>query len=294
MKAPLSLSERAILNTLGYFDYFRYPLTAEEIHRFLEIELTQEELKNTLFKMMEDQLISSDETFFSLYGKLPLFERRKTSNALALSLLPRARKVGQFLYQFPFVRFVGISGSLSKLYADEHTDFDFFIITAPNRLWIARSLMHAFKKMSFLVGKQHHFCMNYYLDAEHLRIEDENRYTAIELSTLIPVANPALLEQLILENTWLKELVPNFRISPIQNDKSDRQGTLKRISEWLLNGCIPNAMNRFLMQLTDFKWKRKWKKAGFPEEDYALAFRTREYVSKNHPKNYQKRVLKET
>ena len=57
-----------------------------------------------------------------------------------------------------------MSGSLSKHFADEKSDIDFFIITSANRLWIARTCMHLFKKVSYIAGKQHWFCMNYYVD----------------------------------------------------------------------------------------------------------------------------------
>ncbi|MBI1222258.1 MAG: hypothetical protein GC180_06600 [Bacteroidetes bacterium] len=280
----------AILQTLSYFDYFKYPLNADEIHRFLEVPSTPVDIQNCLLEMMDEQKVSSDGTFYSLYGKTPLFERRKISNALAMELIPRAKSVGRFLYRFPFVRFVGISGSLSKLYADEKTDFDFFIVTAPNRLWIARSFMHAFKKLSFLFNKQEHYCMNYYLDSDHLQLEDRNRYTSIELSTLIPVVNSTLYKRLIRENFWLKENVPNFHLSQVVTDHRQMM-PVKFLSEFLINLFFPSRLNHLLMRITDIKWKRKWQRAGYPMEDYDLAFRTREYISKNHPKNYQKRVL---
>lgn len=284
--------EEAILKTLAYFDYFKYPLNKEELHRFLEIEAEQKSVDAALVEMEISGAVSRDNELYALGGKTQIFERRRISNDLALALLPKAKSVGNFLYNFPFVRFVGISGSLSKLYADEHTDFDYFIVTAPNRLWIARSLMHAFKKLSFLFNRQKYYCMNYYIDSDHLCIEDFNRYTAIELATLIPVVNDTLYHDLIEENTWLGSYVPNF--IPFQKASIGwKMRPFKKMIEFLFNLLLPKQLNSILMRLTDMKWQRKWKAAGYPMEDYELAFRTRTYVSKNHPKNYQKRVLKE-
>jgi hypothetical protein len=62
-----------------------------------------------------------------------------------------------------------------------------FITTAKNRLWIARTLMHGLKKLTFLFNKQHYFCMNYYVDeVQQLQIREKNIYTAIEVATLMP------------------------------------------------------------------------------------------------------------
>jgi len=45
------------------------------------------------------------------------------------------------------------------------------------------------------------------------------------------------------------------------------------------------------MKLTDTWWRYKWRKKNYPMQDYDLAMKTRIYVSKNHPANYQKKVL---
>ena len=61
-------------------------------------------------------------------------------------MLGRAKWGASIIAAFPFVRAVGISGSLSKQYADENSDIDYFIITAANRLWIAKNLPAYFQK----------------------------------------------------------------------------------------------------------------------------------------------------
>ncbi len=62
--------------------------------------------------------------------------------------------------------------------------------------------------------------------------------------------------------------------------------------EWLLNHMFPAKLNENLMKLTDTKWRRKWNVKGYPREDYELAFKTTLHISKNHPANYQKKILK--
>jgi len=127
--------------------------------------------------------------------------------------------------------------------------------------------------------------MNYFIDEQHLAIEEQNIFTRIELSTLIPVYNHKLYRVLLLKN---KDNLSNLHNMGIRFDVSDYE----------LAASVPPAGNRLwqpfnllLMSLTDRKWKSKWKKKGYPMEDYTLAFKTTPYISKNHPKNYQKNIL---
>jgi hypothetical protein len=61
--------------------------------------------------------------------------------------------------------------------------------------------------------------------------------------------------------------------------------------ERLLELLFPDKMNEALMVLTDWKWKRKWKKAGYPDAIYERALHTSLHISKNHPEDYEKKVL---
>ncbi|MGZ8553146.1 MAG: nucleotidyltransferase domain-containing protein [Chitinophagaceae bacterium] len=179
--------ETCILKVLAYFDIFHYPLTKNEIRKFLDHPLSEINFEESLEQMLSDEVIFLHNDFYSLQNNSLLAQRRKEGNRKAGKLLPKAFKIGRFLFHFPFVRAVFISGSLSKNFADEKADIDFFVITKANRLWIARTIMHLFKKLTFLTGHQHYFCMNYYIDEEALLIEDQNIFTAMEVATLVPV-----------------------------------------------------------------------------------------------------------
>jgi hypothetical protein len=93
-------------------------------------------------------------------------------------------------------------------------------------------------------------------------------------------------------NSWVRQVLPNM---PPADERSvcDRSGMLKRLSAHLINCFAAGRLNRLLMLLTDRKWRKKWAMKGFPAEDYDLAFKTTLHISKNHPANYQKRILAE-
>lgn len=284
----MSRIKEDVLKVLQYYNYFSYPLTAEEVHYNFPVSETQENIAQALNQLVAEEAVFRFDNLYSLVNQPERIERRRRGNAVAGEKIKTAKQVGRFIGLFPFVNTVFISGSLSKNYADEKTDMDFFICTQPQRLWIARSILHAFKKLTFLVGKQHHFCMNYFVDMDHLKLEEQNIYTAIELATLKPVRpDDSVYKEILQQNDWIQSYLPNVFA---------RHGFLPvaaKAANSKQSTGIPgfDLLNRWLMQATSWYWKKKWTRRKYPEDQYDLAFKSRTYVSKNHPQNYQKRVL---
>jgi predicted nucleotidyltransferase len=276
-----------ITNVLHYFDVFHFPLRFDEIHQFIQLKCTTAELADVLTNLVAENVIYQFNDIYSLHPEKQLVDRKIAGFNLAVRKIARAKKIGKFIQCFPFVRMVAISGSLSKGYADNNSDIDFFIVTNSTNLWTCRTILHLFKKLTFLVGQQHSFCMNYFIATTHLTIEEQNYFTAIELATLIPVTHPEIGSILLHENKWVFEFLPNFTPTIIQ-EKTLKTNFFKRILEGMIGS---KKTNHFFMELTDKKWRKKWRKKDFPIEAYDLAFKTRLYVSKNHDKNYQVKTL---
>ena len=118
-----------ILKVLAYFDIFQYPLSQNEIRQFLGDTSLEAGLDKVLQQMLASQTIFFHNGFYSLHNNPLLSHKRVEGNQRAEKLLPKADKIGRFLFLFPFVRAIGISGSLSKNFADENADIDYFIIT---------------------------------------------------------------------------------------------------------------------------------------------------------------------
>jgi len=137
-KKSIASFYQSILKTLAYFDLFRYPLTEDEIMSFLDQPIGKNELKSNLNILVLSKKIFKLDEFYSLQNDKLLVERRRKGNARASYLLKKAETIVKRLYKFPYVRAIGISGSVSKNFADENADIDYFIITKANRLWIAK------------------------------------------------------------------------------------------------------------------------------------------------------------
>ena len=284
--------EEGCIYCLNYFAIFRYPLTAEEVFLFNTVAASREEIDLTLKKLYEKKRIYKVENYFLTENRTDWVKERFKGHKRAIDLLDCSGKYVNIIAGFPFVRGIAISGSLSKFYASEDADIDYFIITDANRLWIARTLLHLFKKLTFLTGHQHYFCMNYFVDTNSLQINNQNLYSAVETVTLLPVFNSSLIEEFFNRNLWVKSFLPNFTIPPNETYLlKSKLRRIKRAFESLINIFAPEKLNRFLMKVTDRKWRRKWRKHDYSESDYNRAFHTEISISKNHPADFEKKVL---
>lgn len=286
--SPNSL-DKAIIDVLMYFEIFSFPLDVDEIHKYLRIKVSNEHLEEQIAKLVANGKIYQLDNCYSLNNNYGWLEKKQKGYKKAQKEIEKGKRIANFIMKFPFVRMVAISGSLSKGFAGDTSDIDFFIITDSQHLWTSRSLLHLLKKASFLVNAQHSLCMNYFIADKHLKLEEQNYFTAIELSTLIPVTGHSYYQKLIEANTWVGGYLPNF--SPTFSVAKKRKiQWVKRSLECVFSS---STLNTFLFNLTDSKWRRKWKRKGVSDEDYELAFKTKLHVSKNHPDNNQKVILEE-
>jgi hypothetical protein len=291
MIKPLNQTlSKSIINTLSYYDIFNYPLKCEEVYRFLGTNhVNENDVKEKLIGLSKDGIVFQYGDFFTLQNSETPVLRRIKGNEEAARCLKFAKHKAKFIMNFPFVRAVMASGSLSKGYMDEHSDLDFFVVTKPKRLWIARSLLVFYRKV-FLFNSYKNFCVNYFVDSEHLEIEEQNIFTATELATAIPLEGAEYYTALHKANSWVVTLLPNFRQQSITDVPLSRVNGLKGFIERLLNILHADGLNRILMKLTLNRWKALYKKF-YSDADFNVAFKTKEYASKGHPKHYQKKVL---
>lgn len=280
-----------VTDALRYFHIFRFPLFIHEIQKYLNVPACAEELAAVLEDMVTNKELYCYKGLYMLENDRSLADSRLKSAKKATVRMVEARRSGRIIAMFPFVKAVCISGSLSKGYADEESDIDFFIITAANRLWICRTLLHVFKKFTFLVKKQHSYCMNYFLDESRPCLEEQNKFTGTEIVTLIPLHDEGVFDSFVEANSgWVQPLFPNF---VHRHGSQQSKSTFKKILENFIALLAPGYVNKGMMSFTDTWWRYKWQRKNYPMEDYDLAMKTRWYVSKNHPANYQKKVLQQ-
>nr|WP_247672686.1 nucleotidyltransferase domain-containing protein [Aquimarina sp. MMG016] len=268
-----------------YFSIFKYPLSAKEIYLFSNAA-TEKEITDELNYLQDKGVVSNSESYYFLDNNIQTVSRRMKGNKYAKSVMNKAVRKGVFISKFPFVKAVGISGALSKNYHDEDSDVDFFIITEPKRLWIARTLLVLYKKV-FLFNSRKFFCINYFISEDKLKIKEQNIFTATELLTLIPISGD--FDAFYESNQWVSKFLPNLKIG-----KKPLQGNIKKnwvsnFIRYILNNKIGNSLDHFFLRITLKKWHLKFNHLS--ETDFKVAMKSTKDVSKHHPQNFQKKVI---
>ena len=276
------------LKPLLYFSLFRHPLTEEEIFAFSETE-SREQIKKELNLLIKNEVIYFIDGFYLVENEESHVKRRLQGNKMAKEIFSKANKVSKFISKFPFVEGVGISGSLSKGYYDDEGDIDFFIITSPNRLWIARTLLILYKKI-FLLNSRKFFCVNYFISTNALEIDEKNRFTATELVTLMPMYGNGSFHDFYKQNTWVHSFLPNKTITEgLVNMNPVSKPLFTKLTEKALNNKLGEKLDAFFLKITYKKWKMKFKK--FNQKQFNIALKSTKDVSKHHPLNFQRKVI---
>lgn len=284
----LSQHANAVMLTLMYFDVFRHPLTLDEVYRFCQWEsCTLTDAAAAIEELQVAGLVKDRDGFYFIPGAEHFIDLRRERNLRAIKYSPKAEKWSRFISRFPFVRAVCISGSLSKGTMDKDGDIDYFIITEPGRLWVARTFLILFKKI-FLLNSKKYFCVNYFIDTDHLSIPDRNLFAATEITFLKPMRDATAFRRFIEENRWSTIFYPNFDRSA-EDVPAAHNGILKRYSEKLLSGKLGEWLDEKFFRITLRRWRNKF--PHLDESHFEVDFRSRKHVSKHHPQGFQRVVL---
>lgn len=248
------------------------------------------DLDKSLFELANAKRCFNQGDFYSVKPEIEeQIKIRKEKEEKASLYFKKLPFYARLIRSFPFVKGIAISGSLSKNVMHEDGDIDYFVITDRGRLWICRTFLVAFKKI-FLLNSRKYFCVNYFVDEDNLRIPDENIFTAMEINYLLPVYNKALILEFREANAWSYEYVHPFdHYLDVKEVKG--KSWIGRFIQFLLKGKMGDRLDLYFMKVTYKRWEKKFKH--FDAATFDLTMRTNRGVSKHHPRNFQKKVLRE-
>ena len=296
----LTRLSKQIIITLAYSDVFDYPLSLEEIYLAINYPATKEEIKQELTHLVNKKFIflfdnqedSKTISWFSLQNNESIIIKRKIRNNNAKIFLERAKKISLTIGKMPFVRSVMISGSLSKNCIDDTSDIDYFIITAPEKVWIVHSLLVFYRK--FFLKNKKELCCNYTIDTLSLHIKHHSQYVATEITTVLPTFGQESYQDFIKNNDWIKNFFPHFILKENENKATDLKlsfwkNLLKKSIEKSLNNSIGRQLNLFLMRRIEKRWRKFHKDNSlFTEEVISLT----PNIAKGHGIRYHESIMK--
>jgi len=217
-------SKESILKTLLYSDIFDYPLSKEEIWKFL-ISKNKEDKQSILkYLNLKNNVFDHKSNFYFIKGREEMVKKRQEKEKYSLEKIKFAKKIIQKISLIPTVYFIGISGALAMKNSNKDDDIDLFVITAKNSVWTTRfiiviilNLLKVYRKRSNK-NVSNKICLNMLIDDSALAFPKNRNdlYTAHEIAQIIPVFNKnKTYEKFLNSNIWINNFLPNaFNIKP--------------------------------------------------------------------------------
>lgn len=284
--------KQRILSTFKFFDLQDYPLTLLEIYKFLIADMDSlrqcldvqgelqadgtnfsqpnhlaiDEILNCLEKDCTAE-IENNDGFYFLKGRVSIVKMRLDNYFYGIRREKLIKKYINFLKYIPFVRGVALAGSQAMGQQKDSSDIDLLIITEPNYLWLARTLITGYFQIT---GKRRYnkhianrFCLNHYLAGPKKISQLRNFYTASEYLKLRLLIGSFAVEKFQKENlSWINVIFPNAILTNSQNLTFPKlQGWLesmflgkfgKRLEQSLKNWQLPKIrQEKFILVAED-------------------------------------------
>src|SRR3989344_1616395 len=212
-------SERNILKTLAYGDIFDYPLSQEEIWRFLILEekISKKEFENDIKNISKN--ITFKSNLYCLKGREKIIDKRIKREKESLIKIKIAQKIASIFSVIPTIYLIGVSGALAMKNSDKNDDIDLFVIVKKRTLWITRIILLIFLEILGNRRKRHDkfvsnkICLNMLIDEYVIKMpkERQNLYSAHEIVQMLPLfqRNNMYSKFINVNRLWIEKFLPN-------------------------------------------------------------------------------------
>lgn len=207
---------QSIIATLSYHDVFNYPLTQEEILKYLILRKTNVgEVKRGLKSLLNAKLIGIEKDYYYLRNRKRIVKIRLYRKKQSIRKLKKAKYFSKILKIIPTIKLLAITGALSMENSSKIDDIDLMIVTTKNNLWTTRLLANLalifYKRNPNSQKKVNRACLNIFVDEKYLLIKDQNLYIAHEIAQIkVLWAKDGLDKKFFKANIWIKRYLPNF------------------------------------------------------------------------------------
>lgn len=307
----MSNLEKAILDTIIYYDIFDYPLTVIELSQWLwKYKCKLSELVFCLKN--SDRLKRYIETrngFYFLKGRRILLDTRKIRRDYSINKWKIGLRAAKFLRTIPFVKAIVLCNSIAYFNAEKDSDIDFFIIIKDKYLWLSRFLITIF--LHFLKVRRHgnkvnnRVCLSFYITSNSMNLQELAYQKDIHfyywLLHFVPIFDTGIYKSFFKENNWLKEYIPQARAWETIDNWTAKDSfftkILRTFSEKILDNFLGKFLNLFLRKIQLFKMsKNKFSKSKENNTDVVISDSVLKFHEEDNRKIirdlFYKRILK--
>ena len=277
-KSAITHVGQQLLRMVAYFDVFEHPL------RYTELEQLTSHPRAMVESLVSKhpELFEHNSNYVWLRGTSPDWEAITQKRARATVEWPRALKHGAQLARLPFVKGVLLTGSMSKGAISEDSDFDFLLIVETHRVWLVKSIIEAFRKAMPQPWREC-YCANYIVGLDALTLHHQNVFTAVELSTAIPLFGAEACQAFVGANAWAAQFVAN------QKFVMERASIVPSMPFRSSSNAVLGALDSQSQRIWNRYWERKYKH--LPDSVRAKRFRRERGKAANHLHDFQDRVI---
>lgn len=219
-------NRQAVLKTLLYSDIFNYPLTKDEIWKFL---ISDKKIDKKTFNILiksknTNNMVHNKDGFYFIKGKEVIVLKRKKRKLESVEKMGKAKRIIKLLSFIPFIKFIGVSGALSMENSDKRDDIDIFVIAKRQFVWTTRFFIITFLKLikEYRARKDRDYtgkiCLNMIIGEDEMGFNKSRQdlYTAHEITQLLPIFDKDnTYNKFINLNSWVKKYMPNVLINKI-------------------------------------------------------------------------------
>jgi hypothetical protein len=270
--------KNAVHEVLVFLDIFDYPPTAMEVWRLSGFKT---DLQSVMDCLSADK-VGKRNGFYFLPDREELVTKRSSFFHLAERKYRIARRAADILKFVPGIKMVAVC---NNFYYKEGSDVDFFVITAKDRLYLARFLvtavLHIFGLRRHGVKVADRICLSFYVAEDNLNLESLtlkpcDPYFYHWLAFLQPIYGRSSYRDFWSANAWLKAYMPNAWPNDINAVKAVEDSPLssafKRFLSWFLGGRFGDALEAIMKKLQMRRMSKRPSGPGVVVGDRVLKF----------------------
>lgn len=283
--------KQAVLTTILYSDLFDFPLSPEELYRYLIAKQTvkRSDFAKALLQLEKEKRIVLKNGYYCLVGRGSIIPKRTQNLREVERKLRIAKHAAYYLSYIPTIQFIGISGGLSVGNVTKNDDIDFFIIARAGTVYVTRLFVLFLLEIMGLRRKRNQstaadtICVNFFLDETRLHFDRvyQDIYTAHEIVQLVPLFERGeTYINFLTKNIWVTKFMPHVfaKLSSNSFEKwRTNYYTLHTIS--IILGISPIEKLFRIAQLISIKKHQTTETV----TKHMLAF---------HPNNYRTKILR--
>ncbi len=189
---------------INYRDVFNAPVLIIDLYKW--INASSSDIRFAIDELIKEKSISELNGYLVVAGKEGIIADQPLKIQLSEKLTKKGERLVRFIKHIPFIKYVGISGSIAAknptTNTNGHVDLDLFIICSDSSLWLLFLFERFYTNLEQLIKGDHFYCFNYVTEESFLTISNKSFYTASEIINLQTLYDNSVIEQFLESNNW--------------------------------------------------------------------------------------------